>query len=216
MAKISKIFDISIGNILDCENEEVSENKNNNNKFNKNNLYYILGVILLIVIIVFAIFGKDRDDFEFKQISTSCDNFNITGSMAYNKDKTSLYISSIEFCGTDDNVIYENIKCTLYEEHDDVHNVISSCDPSGDISLEEYLRDVKISVDDYELSCDNMFDSELYLEINALLESNKEVVYKIPISLLPDPKENFSTAKQHFNSSGSIFEFRDKNFLFLQ
>ena len=182
LREISKIFDVSISDILDGETEELF--KNNKNKINKNNLYYILGVIFLVVIIILAMFVKDRDDFEFKQISTSCDNFNITGSMAYNKDKTSLYISSIEFCGTDDNVIYENIKCTLYEEHDDVHNVISSCDPSGDISLEEYLRDVKISVDDYELSCDNMFDSELYLEINALLESNKEVVYKIPISLL--------------------------------
>ena len=58
-------------------------------------------------------------DFEFKQISTSCDNFNITGSMAYNKDKTSLYISSIEFCGSDDNAIYESVECKLYESFND-------------------------------------------------------------------------------------------------
>ena len=141
-------------------------------------------VVFIVILILIVVFTSSRSDFEFKQISTSCENFNIAGSMAYSKDKTSLYISSVEFCGSDEDRIYKSIGCSLYEEHDGVENKISSCDSSSDITLEEYLKDVRISVDNYTLSCKNMFDSELYLEINATIESNKEIVYKIPITLL--------------------------------
>ena len=35
------------------------------------------------------------NDFEFKTISSKCTDFKITGSAAYNKEKTSIYISNI-------------------------------------------------------------------------------------------------------------------------
>lgn len=182
LKEISRLFDVNIDDILEGETK---------NKINNRNIYYILGGIIVAIIILLIVFlSGDRHDFEFKQISTSCDNFNITGSMAYNKDKTSLYISSVEFCGSDDNEVYESIKCTLYEDHDGEENEISSCKIDNNITLEEYLKDVKISVDNYELSCENMIDSELFLEINATLENNKDVVYKIPITLLENSCSN--------------------------
>ena len=149
-------------------------------------LFIILSIISLIIIIIMLIImiNNDKHDFEFKQISTSCSNFNITGSMAYNKDKTSLYISSIEFCGSNDNHIYTNISCNLYENYNNNETKISSCKSDSNITLEEYLKKVKISADNYELSCKNTADTKLYLEINATLEDNKEVVYKIPITLI--------------------------------
>ncbi len=177
LKEISRLFNVDIDEILEGQTKSRNINKN---------LYYGLGVItiLFVFILLIVFFNSDRPDFEFKQISTSCDNFNITGSMAYNKDKTSLYISSVEFCGSDDNEVYEIIKCTLYEDHEGDEIEISSCKIDNNITLEEYLKDVKISVDDYSLSCENMLESELYLEINATLENNKDVVYKIPITLL--------------------------------
>lgn len=181
---ISTIFNVDIDDIL---NGETKKKLKNNNK-----LYYVCGVLvaLVLLIIFIVLLSRNNHDFEFKQISTSCDNFNIAGSMAYNKDKTSLYISSVEFCGSDDNEIYESIGCTLYEDHDGEEIEISSCKTDNKITLEEYLKDVKISVDDYELSCKSMLDSELYLEINATLENNKNVVYKIPITLLENSCSN--------------------------
>lgn len=172
---ISKLFNVNIDEILSGESKVKKNNKS---------IYYVIGsVILIIVIVVISILHKDSHDFEFKQISTSCDNFNITGSMAYNKDKTSLYISSVEFCGSDDNVIYDSISCSLYENHNGNEEEISSCDIDKNISLKEYLKDVSISVDGYNLSCKNTADSNMYLLINASLNDNKNVVYKIPITM---------------------------------
>lgn len=181
---ISRIFNVDIDDILNGETKKKYTSRNK--------LYYILGglVVLILLIVIISILARKDHDFEFKQISTSCDNFNIAGSMAYNKDKTSLYISSVEFCGSDDNEIYESIGCTLYEDHDGEEIEISTCKTDKYITLEEYLKDVRISVDNYELSCTNMLDSELYLEINAMLENNKNIVYKIPITLLENSCSN--------------------------
>ena len=173
---ISRLFNVNIDDIL---SGEIKKDKNNRI------IIYSLGVILFLLIIIIAIslINSNNHDFEFKQISTNCNNFNITGSMAYNKDKTSLHIYKVEFCGGDDNAVYDSISCSLYEGHDGDENEISSCDIAKEMTLEEYLQNVKISVDDYKLSCKNMVDSELYLEINATLENNKNVVYKVPITL---------------------------------
>lgn len=180
LKEISNLFDVNLDDIIDGEIKEKKEDK-----FNKKNYFYFGGILIVfILIIIFTTISGNNHDFEFKQISTSCNNFNLTGSMAYNKDKTSLYISSIEFCGEDDNEIYKSIGCTLYEEHEGMEKEISSCNGSNDITLEDYLKNVKISVDNYEVSCSNMVNSEIYLEINATLDDNKEVVYKIPITLV--------------------------------
>lgn len=181
---ISRLFNVNIDEILEGKIKEKA-------KVNKN-LFYVIGIVLIFVvaIVILSILHGDSHDFEFKQISTSCDNFNITGSMAYNKDKTSLYISSIEFCGSDDNAIYESVECKLYESFDGDEKEISFCDKDRNITLEEYLKKVRISVDNYSLSCKNMMDSELYLEINATLYNNKNIVYKVPITLLENSCSN--------------------------
>ena len=177
LKEISRMFNVDINEILDGEKKQ--ENK-------KNVLYIFSGIVFLIMIIILIVvlLNSGNHDFEFKQISTSCDSFNITGSMAYNKDKTSLYISSIEFCDSDDNEVYKSIECRLYEKHSGEEVEISSCKGDSNITLKEYIKEVKISVDNYELSCKNFSSSELYLEINATLDDNKNITYKVPITLV--------------------------------
>ena len=41
-------------------------------------------IALIVIICLLGIFTSRRDDFEFKKITSNCNNFNITGSMAYN------------------------------------------------------------------------------------------------------------------------------------
>ena len=38
------------------------------------------------------------DDFSFKTISSTCDAFNISGSIAYNDKKSAIYITNIKYC----------------------------------------------------------------------------------------------------------------------
>ena len=83
---------------------------------NKSIKYIIFTVILLIIIfIITIILLNKKNNFEFKTLTANCDHFNITGSIAYNDKKSSIYISSINYCGGTDNTEYTEIECILYE-----------------------------------------------------------------------------------------------------
>lgn len=173
--QMSKDFNISVENILDGN----YDNKQNNNK-NKIILIIILAIVIIIGILLIFKF-KDKKSFDFKTISATCDEFKVTGSMAYDKNKSSIYISQINYCGGDDNSIYESIECNLYETNG---NKISSCKKSeNNITLEEYLKEVEFKVDNYEQTCTNFDDDSLYLEIKAISHEHKNVIYKIPLDL---------------------------------
>lgn len=141
-------------------------------------IIFFLGMLLLLVKII-----NYNNNFEFKTITTTCTDFEITGSAAYNKDKSSIFISNVTYCGKEDSTKYKQIDCNLYESYDKNQILISSCKSMKNISLIDYLKEVKINVDNYNASCKRFSASNLYLEIEATDENNKISVYKIPISL---------------------------------
>jgi transcriptional regulator with XRE-family HTH domain len=172
---------VSLDELLD---NEISS-KDNSKKNNKKKFFILIFIIILIIIFatIFKLCYKEDNNFEFKKISSSCSNFNITGSAAYNKDKTSIYISNIEFCGNDENTKYKKIEYVLYENHDNINTKISSGKEKADLTLVEYLKDLRINVDNYSQSCKTYTNSELYIEINAYDENDKITTYKIPLLL---------------------------------
>ncbi len=139
-------------------------------------------MISIITMTMITHFKKDSN-FEFKTISSQCSDFRITGSAAYNKEKTAIYISNIEFCGKEDNTVYKNINCTLYENYNDSKTKISSCKQKNNQKLEEFLKEVNINVDNYSSSCKKLTSNTLSLEIKAINEENKTITYTIPIKL---------------------------------
>ena len=170
--KICEDYDIDINNVLDVKSK-------------KKNKYYLCVILSLVIIlgIILVIKMNSNNDFEFKTLSTSCNNFNISGSISYNKNKSAIYISNIDYCGGDDNEIYKEITCTLYEKNNDTSKVISSCEVNNNIKLEDYLKNVNISVDNYVKDCKEYSENSLYLEINALNKNNKTINYRIPVIL---------------------------------
>lgn len=175
LRKMSKDFNISISDILDGE---VS------NKKKKNRIIIIILILLIIIAVGLFINKKRSDSFKFKTISTTCEEFKVSGSLAYDKEKTSIYISNIDYCGGDDETNYEEIECTLYEKDKDINKKISSCKTSkGNIKLEDYLKEVKLNIDNYSKTCKNFNDDSLFLEVNAKETSGKIKTYKIPLSL---------------------------------
>ena len=174
--QMSKDFNVSIDDILDGE---VSNNK-------KANVLFIVFVSLIIMVLILLLIIKHlepKNNFEFKTISTSCEKFNVSGSIAYDKEKSSIYISNINYCGGDDNTVYKAIECNLYETDNNTSTKISSCSTSDNTTLEEYLKDVKLNIDNYTQACKKYTDDSLYLEINATDSSDKIVTYKIPLNL---------------------------------
>ena len=138
--------------------------------------------MLLIVTIIFLLNNND-DNFKFKTLSSDCENFNISGNVAYNKNKSAIYITNIKYCGGNDTTEYKKIECTLYEEHNDITKKISSYKYNEEkfIKLEDFLQDVTFAVDNYETNCKEYNDNTLYLSILATNNQNELITYKVPL-----------------------------------
>ena len=177
LKKMSKDFNISLDDIL-----EGNYKKKKNNKL----LIYILLSLVIVILIIINVYNRNTGDFEFKTLSTTCDNFTITGSLSYNNKKSAIYISNIEYCGEENNEVYKSLECTLYESHNDKITKISSNNYKNkkNISLEEYLKTLIFTINNYNSACKEYKDSELYLEINATDNNDKISHYKIPLKLV--------------------------------
>ena len=181
LKQICDDYDININDLLEGKNSENTQRK----KVNKKKIIYIsLGVLLFVLIIILVIVFHD-DSFTFKTVTSNCSNFEISGSIAYNKNKSYLYISNIDYCGGTDNNLYKRIECTLYEEHGVVKEKIGSYvyDDGDDIKLNDFLKDVNFNIDNFARECKNIENSTITLEITASDVNDKTTIYKIPLSM---------------------------------
>ena len=172
---ISEEFHINVDDILSGQ----ITNKKKNNRIIE---ILLLGFIIVIIIGIIII-NNNHSDYEFKTISSKCADFKITGSAAYNKEKATIYISNVEFCGKEDNTIYRKISCNLYETYNNSKTKISSCNEDKNTNLEDFLKKVDMKVDHFSSSCKNLTANTLTLEIEATATDNKKVTYTIPIKL---------------------------------
>lgn len=155
--------------------------KNNNKKY-----IIIVSVIFIIVLMIIGYYKHlNHDNFEFKTLTSDCSNFNITGSIAYNNSKSSIYISSVNYCGGNDNKLYTSIDCTLYEVSNNIELKLDTYSYSDkiEISLEEFLKNVTFNIDSYSKVCSEYNKDNLYLLINAKDINNEVTSYKVPLLL---------------------------------
>lgn len=140
-------------------------------------------VIIFIIVILFNFLSSD--DFQFKTLSANCPNFTISGNIAYNDKKSAIYISNIEYCGGDESQKYKEIECILYEKNGETETQISSYkyDKKESITLENFLKEVTFTIDDYEKTCKVYKDGSLYLKVNASDDHHKIITYEIPLKL---------------------------------
>lgn len=152
-------------------------------KANKVIILLFLAIVVFSLLICYLKFPKDS--FKFKTLSTSCENFNLYGSIAYNDRSSSIYISNITHCGESDDNLYKKIECTLYETEDKRKNIISTYNFNGNstIDLDQFLKNVEFRIDNYEYTCKNLEYNSLHLEIDATDERGNVISYKIPLEL---------------------------------
>ena len=178
--KMSKDFNISVEDILD--GELLTKKKNRNELILIISIFSLIIVSLIIIIVTSN--KSNNKSFEFKTISSTCKDFNVSGSLAYDNEKSSIYISHINYCGGNDETIYKEIECNLYEKNDDITKKISSCkSKDNEIKLEDYLKKVELKIDNYIKTCKNYTNENLYLEVNAIDKNNKTITYKIPLNI---------------------------------
>lgn len=179
LKQMSKDFNIDINDLLDGE-----ENKKKVKPY-----YFIIGFVIVLFIILLIIIFTHNEDFEFKTLTTTCDDFTIKGSISYNKDKSSIYVSNIKYCGKEDKVLYDSISGTLYESHNNIIKKIDEYKSESKklITLDDYLSELEFAVDNYESSCKTFSSNDLYIEILAS-KDGKTITYKIPLTLTSCPK----------------------------
>lgn len=179
LKQMSKDFNIDINDLLDGE-----ENKKKVKPY-----YFIIGFVIVLFIILLIIIFTHNEDFEFKTLTTTCDDFTIKGSISYNKDKSSIYVSNIKYCGKEDKVLYDSISSTLYESHNNIIKKIDEYKSESKklITLDDYLSELEFAVDNYESSCKTFSSNDLYIEILAS-KDGKTITYKIPLTLTSCPK----------------------------
>lgn len=174
--QISEDFNISLEEIFDGELKKT-----------KINLKILIPIVVSVLFIIISsiVIIINNDDFDFKTLSSSCKNFNISGNIAYNKNKSSIYITNIEYCGKNEIDKYQELECSLYEKNGSLEKKIGSYSYKdfNSISLEEFLKKVTLVVDDYPRICKEYSKNNLYLLIEATTKEQKITAYKIPLSI---------------------------------
>lgn len=145
----------------------------------------VLGIILTIIAVSFGYLKNKGKDFEFKTISSDCNNFTITGSVAYNDIKSAIYIANINYCGGVDDALYNSIECVLYEKNGDLENKISQVVIKDEQpkKLEELLKNVSFNIDNYVHKCKEFRNHELHVEIKATRSDNQIKTYSVPLAM---------------------------------
>lgn len=143
--------------------------------------YIIISLIILISLITgIILLNKKEDTFKFKTLSSTTEYFKLTGSIAYNQDKTSIYISDIIYTG-DDTTEYKEIKSTLYEVNGKTKKEIATYNKSLLITLNDFVSGMSFHSDDHASICKEYTEENLLIEITATTIDNKSNKYEIPI-----------------------------------
>ena len=173
LKEICKEYNLKLEDLLDAKIS--SKQKNNLLK------WFLLVIILLIIVLIIVLIFKNND-FEFKTLSTSCNDFTVNGSIAYNDTKSSIYISHITYCGEMDSNKYKKIQCVLYESNDKVKTEIGryNYEEESGITLEEFLKEVNFNVE----TCKLYSEDSLHLEIDATTVEDEDIFHKVPLKLV--------------------------------
>lgn len=176
-------YNISLDEVLNGDKKEETKDKNGKVNFL---LVSLLFLVIILILILFSVFLKNSDDdFHFKTLSSTCTNFKVSGSIAYSDTKSSIYISHVDYCGKDEDTLYKNLKCVLYEVDGDIKKEISKYDYKEfkSITLEDFLSDVTFNIDNYTKICNEYQENSFLLEVDAINDEGEIYSHKIPLKL---------------------------------
>ena len=177
---ISTLFNVNIDELLEGN---VKEKKKLNKK-----IFIPITVLSLCAVLIFVFFVVHKETYQFKVLGTDSSEFDVSGVLAFSPDKSSIYISSIDYNNSSDNTEYKSLSCNLYDVNGDLKTKISSCesDNSDVETLNELLNSIDFTVDDYASSCRLFKTNQLVLEIKATSVDDKTVTYEVPLSFDDD------------------------------
>ncbi len=170
-----------------CDDYQIDINDLLNGKSNiKKSKSWILGVVLLCIACVLGIIyyrNNHKDDITLSSISSSCNDFIITGSVAYNTNKGVIGISGVEYCGSEFDKEYDKIECILSETSEGVSKELGRVESTSKSELKEFLNNVKFNVSNFVKSCKTYNDDNLALEIVLTNGNDTMIRHRVALKL---------------------------------
>lgn len=184
LQQLSQIYNIDI-------NELILGKKPKKQFSNKNII--ILIFVLIITLFSLIYFKNKNQNYEFKNIFSVSEGFEVKGVIAFSNNKSSIYISEIIYNELHDDTKYKQVECVLYEVNGNSQTKISKCNSIDEKTskckeetLSNLLKTISFNVDNFSSTCKKFENNNLIIEINALDLNDKVINYKVPLTL----KEN--------------------------
>ncbi len=177
LKQICTDYNISLEELLD------GKNKTKTNKIFLNIIIIIIALVFILVAILYITNKEPSNTFEFKTLSSQSELFKLTGSIAYNEDKTSIYISDVTYKGEDSTVEYKEIKSTLYEIEGKTKTEVSTYNKTFLTTLDNFIKEMTFNIDNHARVCEEYTEESLLIEILATTKDDKTTKYEIPIKI---------------------------------
>lgn len=152
-------------------------------KISKRYVILLCSLILILILFLFYFILRHNDNIVLDRLSSSCEDFVISGSIAYNNNKASIKIEDVSYCGSDFDKEYDYIMCTLYETNNGTINKIDSVSTSSKTTLNKFLNEVKFDINNYSKTCKEYGNDNLYIEVMLKSLDSLEISHKIPLKL---------------------------------
>ncbi len=173
LKQICDDYQIDINNLLEGKTQPVKSR------------LFIAGILLICFAVILGVFYyvHRKDDITLSNISSSCSDFIINGSVAYNSNKGVISISGVEYCGSEFDKEYDKIECILIESSEGTTKELSRVESDHKMDLKEFLNDVKFNVSNFVKSCKTYNDENLYLEIVLSNGNDTTIRHKVALKL---------------------------------
>jgi transcriptional regulator with XRE-family HTH domain len=177
LKQICEDFNLDINELLSG-----SAKKDSKKKF-RNIIIVGIMVVLLGVLVSFLFLKPNKDNITLSNISSSCEDFIVTGSVAYNSKKGVISITGVDYCGKDFLREYEKIECVLNESSNGSVQELGRVESNKKMDLKAFLNTVKFNVNNYIKSCQRYDDSNLFLTINLTTDKHTIISHRVSLKL---------------------------------
>ena len=182
LKQMSEDFNISIEELLSGETTEIKPLTTKRKKIHIIGL--AIDIVALLTLIVMLLL-QHNSTYHFRKITSPSNDFNITGSIAYDSKKTSIYISNIEYTGTEEEKFYKQIECSIYQKLTDYELNLGSKTYNIDTptTLTNIINEISFNLEKLENNNKSFSSDSFYLLISVTDTNDREIIFKAPLFL---------------------------------
>ncbi len=163
-------------------NDLVSEKLKKKKRKIKRHTVIMIGLSILLILSTLVMFkeivGKKHD---FGIIGRNCHGAKILSILGYSEETKTLSINGVYFCSGKDKKTYDSISAVMYEKVNTPIEV-SKFAPGSNITIEDYIKQLYIEVEDYYDVCPSYNNETLYLDVTTK-KDDAEKMFKVALDL---------------------------------